>query len=117
MSQIKRLLEVLAAASDGELRVVADAPIQLIRSGGAGSPLTKGLITADQWRALVQQLVPPFVFAEFEELGTAQAPLALGSHQFLVTLSRDATNDGRLQAVVAHAAGARAVSAAPTAAV
>jgi twitching motility protein PilT len=115
MSQIKRLLEVLAAASDGELRVVADAPIQLVRSGGAGSPLTKGLITADQWRALAQQLVPPFVFAEFEELGTAQAPLALGSRQFLVTLSRDAAGDGKLQAVVAHAAGARAVAAPPTA--
>lgn len=103
MTQIKRLLEVLAAAPGGELRVVSDSPIQLVK-GGAVSPLTRTPVTADQWRSLVRQLVPPYVFAEFEETGSVTAPLALGGAHFQATLARESSTGRVLQATVVHAA-------------
>lgn len=99
MTQIKRLLEVLAAAPGGELHVVSDAPIQLVK-GGAASALTRTPVTADQWRALVRQLVPPFVLAQFEDSGSATTPVALGSARFDATLSRVGA---ALRASVVHA--------------
>jgi len=105
MTQIKRLLEVLAAAPGGELRVAAEEPIQLVK-GGTASALTKTPITADQWRSLVRQLVPPFVYAEFEATGSATAPLALGSAPLQASLSSDAARGGAPRAVVVHRASA-----------
>ncbi len=104
MTQIKRLLEVLGAAPGGELRVVSDAPIQLVK-GGAASALTRTPVTTDQWRSLVRQLVPPFVYAQFEESGSAAAPIALGSARFEATLSRagDALKASVVHATVAGA--------------
>ena len=108
MSQIRRLLDVLSSAPDGNLRVAPDMPIQLSRGTSAPTALTKTPITADQARSLAQQLVPPFVFAEFEEKGRAEAPLALGDRHFQVALSRDAGGAG-WQAVVSHATAATPV--------
>ena len=45
MSQIKRLLDVLATTPDGELILVPDAPIRLVQPSGS-SDLTRSPITA-----------------------------------------------------------------------
>jgi twitching motility protein PilT len=97
MSQITRLLDVLAQSGDGELRVAPDAPIELVR-GGASSPLTKGAITQEQWRSLAQQLVAPVSMAAFDAVGSVEAPLSLGGRRFLVVLQRQA--NGTPSAVV-----------------
>ncbi len=87
MSQIQRMLDVLGNAPDGVLRLVPDAAITLVRSTGE-IPLTRSSITAENWRAAVMQLVPPFAFAEFEVAGRLEALLPASGRTFEVKLSR-----------------------------
>ena len=97
MSQIKRLLEVLSTTPDGELVLAPDASIRLVQPSGI-QELTRSPITADNWRSVAMQLVPPFAFTTFEEEGHLESTLPLGGRQFLVRLHRDA--EGACSAVV-----------------
>ena len=97
MSQIPRLLELLASATGGELRLDPDAPIRLVQASGT-SDVTRAPLNGDGWRSVVRQLVPPFAFAAFEEGGTLEAPLVLAGRQYLVRVDRDA--DGSARATV-----------------
>jgi twitching motility protein PilT len=87
MSTLKRLLDVLAASPDGELRLVSGEPIMLVQSAGS-TPVTKQPITRESWRSIAAQLVPPFAFTTFEETGSLDSVLSLGSRAFLVRLER-----------------------------
>ncbi|MGQ0647326.1 MAG: type IV pilus twitching motility protein PilT [Gemmatimonadaceae bacterium] len=89
MSQIKRLLDVLATTPDGELRLVPDEPISLVQPGGT-TPVTKAPISLESWRSVAMQLVPPFAFSAFEDDGVLESLLTLGGRNFFVRLERDA---------------------------
>jgi twitching motility protein PilT len=88
MSQIQRLLDMLANAPGGALRLVADSPIVLVREG-TEAQLTRGPITAESWRNTVAQLVPPFALAEFDATGLLDAWFPMGNRTFEVHLSKE----------------------------
>ena len=93
MSQIKRMLDLLASTADGELLLIPDAPIQLVHPGGR-TDVTRAPITAESWRSVAMQLVPPFAFAAFEAEGALETFLPLGIHQFRVRLERQTDGTG-----------------------
>ncbi len=101
MSQVKKLLEVLAASNAAELVMTPGEPIRLIKGGGGETHLTRSPISTEQWRSLAQQVVPPIAFAEFESAGKLTTPFALGVWRFDVTLSR-AGSPGSERLVVTH---------------
>ena len=89
MSLIKRLLDLLASAPGGELRIVRDEPIVLSRASGR-SPVTREPVTEDSWRSIVGQLVPPFALAALDQEGVLEFVLPSGSRSFVVKLERGA---------------------------
>ncbi len=97
MSQIKRLLDVLVTSPDAELQLVPEQPITLVQASG-NTPMTKTPITADNWRSVAMQLVPPLAFATFEEEGSLVSTLPSAGKHLTVTLSRNA--EGVPKAVV-----------------
>jgi twitching motility protein PilT len=94
MSQIRRLLDALVAAPGAELRIAADAPITLLQQG-VETTMTKAPLSAEQWKGVVLQLVPPFAFPEFESTGSLRSVLPGNGASFEVELTKDASGAGR----------------------
>ncbi|MEP7382270.1 MAG: type IV pilus twitching motility protein PilT [Gemmatimonadota bacterium] len=113
MSQLPRLLEVLASTRSDALLFVEGAPITLRRADGR-HPITKQPLTAAHWRALVAELVPGAALDALDEGEPQVFPLAEGGGEYTVTLwQQDSLGMAEVRAVGARAGGASVSPPAP----
>ncbi len=113
MSQLPRLLEVLASTRSDALSIVEGAPITLRRADGQ-HPITKQPLTTAHWRALVTELVPADSLDALDSADPREFPLVDGGHAYRVTVWRqDSLGMAEVRAVGARAAAAPSAPAAP----
>ena len=87
MSQIARLLEVLASTRSDALVMAEGEPITLLRGDGA-HPITKQPLTAANWRALVAEVVTPAVLDALGVGDPQRHVFSTGSAEYAVKLWR-----------------------------
>ncbi len=113
MSQLPRLLEVLASTRSDALSIVEGAPITLRRADGQ-HPITKQPLTTAHWRALVTELVPADSLDALDSTEAREFPLIDGGNEYRVTVWRqDSLGMAEVRAVGARAGAVAAAPAAP----
>ncbi len=104
MSQLPRLLEVLASTRSDALSIVEGAPITLRRADGL-HPITKQPLTAAHWRALLAELVPADAIDGLDAAEPRTFPLVDGGNEYSVTVWRqDSLGMAEVRAVTMRAA-------------
>lgn len=100
MSQIPRLLEVLASSRGEALSMVEGEPITLVRGDGIHS-ITKQPLSAAHWRALATELVPASVIDALDDDAPPQVhPATVAGSEYSVRLWRqDAAGRAEVRAV------------------
>ncbi|ODT02889.1 MAG: hypothetical protein ABS52_11455 [Gemmatimonadetes bacterium SCN 70-22] len=99
MSQIPRLLEVLASTRADALSLVEGEPITLARVDGI-HPITKHPLSAAHWRALVSELIPSSVVDALAEGDPQVRSATVGGGKYSVRLWRqDGTGRAEVRAV------------------
>ncbi|MFP5354681.1 MAG: type IV pilus twitching motility protein PilT [Gemmatimonadota bacterium] len=115
MSQIPRILEVLASTRSDALSLVEGEPITLARGDGI-HPITKQPLSAAHWRALVAELVPVTAIDAMGEGDPQVHAATVGGGEYAVRLWRqDSLGRAEVRAVPGRA-GAVAPAPPPAAA-
>lgn len=113
MSQLPRLLEVLASTRSDALSIVEGAPITLRRADGL-HPITKQPLTSAHWRALVAELVPAEALEALDAAEPRLFSLTDSGNEYAVTVWRqDSLGMAEVRATSVRQ-GAGAGGAAPT---